>query len=126
MDDRIPGTAPPTFESQDAMNSLSSPAERRAFKCFHESLASSTHGSTDRDSALDIWLRDHSADWRRRRQHTAAQMQAEEIRKYRWIESEKTRGDLGKSAHTDWVKLYAAEWRQWFEDHYDGPLVDCD
>ncbi len=126
MDDRISGTEPPTINDQDAEIMLSSAAERRAFKRFQTDLASSSGHSPDSHAALKIWLRDYSADWQRRRQLTAAQMQAEEIRKYRWIESEKLKCDIGKAAHMNWVRLYAAEWRQWFENHYDGPLIDCD
>jgi len=126
MDDRIPGMDAPTIESQDAMNLLSSAAEHRAFKRFQFDLATTTGEVSAHDSALDVWLRDHSALWRRRRELTAAQMQAEEIRKFRWLESEKIRCDIGKVAHVDWITLHAADWRQWFEDHYDGPLVECD
>ena len=126
MDDRIPGMEPPIINNQDADTVLSSAAERRAFKRFEANLASTAGNLPVGTTALDIWIRDHSADWQRRGQLTAAQMQAEEIRKYRWIESEKMNCDLGKAAHMKWVRLYAAEWRQWFENHYDGPLSDCD
>jgi hypothetical protein len=126
MDDRIPGTEQPTIERQDVTSMLSSAAEKRAFNQFQSECCESSYEIADKESTLDAWLRDHSATWRKRRQITAAQMQAEEIRKHRWIESEKVHRDLGKEAHTDWVKQYAAEWRNWFENHYDGPLEECD
>jgi len=126
MDDRIPGTEPPTIECQDVASMLSSAAEKRAFKQFQSECSEASSETIGQDSAIDAWLRNHSATWQRRRQVTAAQMQAEEIRKHRWIESEKVQYDLGKEAHTDWVKHYAAEWRHWFENHYDGPLEECD
>ncbi len=126
MDDRIPGKEPPTIESQDVMNLLTSPAERRAFEQFRSEMAVSAGEVPESRSVLNIWLHEHSAHWHRRRQQTAAQLQAEEIRKYRWIESEKHQRDLGKAAHVDWVRRYAAEWREWFENNYDGPLEECD
>ncbi len=126
MDDSTQGTEPPTIESQDAMNLLSSAAEWRAFKQFQRELGDSSGDIPAQEPALKLWLREHSARWRRRRQQTAAQMQAEEIRKYRWIESEKLQRDIGKTAHIEWVRLHAAEWRKWFENSYDGPLDECD
>lgn len=126
MDDRVPGTDPPIAESQDVMNALSSPAEQRAFRRFVRELNEAADDPVDPGFAAYIWLRDHAEQWRRRRALTAAQLQAEEIRKYRWIESEKNACDIGKRAHTEWVIQYAAEWRHWFEHHYDGPLADCD
>ena len=126
MDDRIPGTDPPTITSEKVMELLTSAAEVREFERFQSELAESTNKPVDQRSAVQIWLSEHAPRWRRRRQLTAAQLQAEEIRKYRWIESEKKKADVGKDAHLDWVKAYAADWRRWFENHYDGPLVDRD
>ena len=39
--------------------------------------------------------------------------QCEEIRKHRWIESEKAGRDLGKEAEMDWVVKYAGLVRKW-------------
>ena len=40
------------------------------------------------------------------------QDQCEEIRKHRWIESEKAGYDLGKSAELDWVSKWAKSYRE--------------
>jgi hypothetical protein len=126
MDDRIPGTDPPIAESHNVMNQLSSPAERRAFRRFHSRLNDSAEEPVDPEFAVELWMREHADDWRRRRALTAAELQAEEIRKHRWIESEKQHRDLGKAAHLDWVMHHAADWRYWFEHHCDDLLEESD
>lgn len=126
MEERIPGTDPPAIENQDVMNLLSSAAEMRAFERFHSSMTAASEKNIDYHAALQIWLSDHADRWRRQRQITAAQLQAEEIRKHRWIESEKKHADVGKVAHLEWVTTHASDWRHWYENHYDGPLADND
>ncbi len=39
------------------------------------------------------------------------QEQANEIQRYKWIESEKVGYDLGQKAEIDWIKKYAAVFR---------------
>lgn len=46
-------------------------------------------------------------------EYTAAQL--EEIRKHKWIESEKAGHDLGQECCLEWIKLYAAKFRSWWE-----------
>lgn len=41
------------------------------------------------------------------------ELQCEEIKKHKWIESEKAGYDLGKKAETDWIKKYAVEFSIW-------------
>jgi hypothetical protein len=38
-------------------------------------------------------------------------LQCEEIRRRKWIESEKVGYDLGKDAELDWIKKYAVQYR---------------
>ena len=38
--------------------------------------------------------------------------QIDEIEKHKWIESEKAGHDLGEAARIDWVKKYAAKFRE--------------
>jgi hypothetical protein len=129
MDDGIPGKESPQRNDKEAMEAmeavLPSAAERRAFQRFCDGLAHRANGVSEQ-KALDIWRREYADTWRQRRQITAAQMQAEEIRKHRWIESEKHRCDIGKAAALDWIKHHAEDWRRWFENHYDGPLEECE
>ncbi|NIA12918.1 MAG: hypothetical protein GWP08_02465 [Nitrospiraceae bacterium] len=42
-------------------------------------------------------------------------MQREDILRHKWIESEKHDRDLGAEAALDWIRQYAAPWRNWFE-----------
>ena len=39
--------------------------------------------------------------------------QIEEIKKYKWIQSEKNGCDLGDHAIREWIHLYACEFREW-------------
>lgn len=41
-------------------------------------------------------------------------IQAEEMCKHKWIESEKVGYDLGNAAIQDWVKKYAKEFREFY------------
>ena len=43
------------------------------------------------------------------------QMQVLEIKKHRWIESEKAKRDLGKDAELDWIRRFAADFRRWVD-----------
>ena len=41
--------------------------------------------------------------------------QVEEIRKYRWIESERAGRDLGEQCCLEWVKKYAKDFREYWD-----------
>lgn len=43
------------------------------------------------------------------------QDQIEEIKKYKWIESEKANRDLGEEANKDWILKYAKGFREIWE-----------
>jgi hypothetical protein len=43
------------------------------------------------------------------------EVQCEEIRKHKWIESEKVGYDLGQCACIDWIKKHAASFRGYWE-----------
>jgi hypothetical protein len=66
--------------------------------------------------SVEDWLINHSARWRRERLQKELADQAEEIKKHKWIESEKAGTDLGDVAALDWVRKHAAEWRRWREE----------
>ena len=65
--------------------------------------------------AIENWLINHAAQWRRQRLKMELADQKKEMLKHKWIESEKAGADLGKDAINDWIKRYAAEWRRWKE-----------
>ena len=39
----------------------------------------------------------------------------EEIKRFRWIESEKAEHDVGKDAELEWVSLFAVSFREWWD-----------
>lgn len=71
--------------------------------------------------ARQDWLERHGLQWRQQRQETMLAMQREEINRHKWIESEKARRDLGRDACMDWIRNYAAQWRDWYERQYGTP-----
>ncbi len=42
--------------------------------------------------------------------------QKEELEKYKWIKSEKAGHDVGQAAYMEWVDLYAARFREYWEN----------
>ena len=45
---------------------------------------------------------------------SSADAQIEEMKKHRWIESEKAGRDLGEAAYLDWIKNHAKAFREWW------------
>ncbi len=43
-----------------------------------------------------------------------------EMRKHRWIESERAGTDLGSEAEMEWIQKFAAQWRRWREQQRVG------
>ena len=43
-----------------------------------------------------------------------AQAQCEEMKKYRWIESEKAGFDIGECAYVEWIRKYAKSYREYW------------
>lgn len=41
--------------------------------------------------------------------------QLDEMRKHKWIESERAGRDLGQESCLEWIRLYAADFRKWWE-----------
>jgi len=72
------------------------------------------------DDALADWMENYSAKWRQERHVRMLAMEREEIMRHKWIESEKGNHDVGSEAVFDWIRKYAAIWRKWFEEEYDG------
>jgi hypothetical protein len=88
----------------------------------HQARLSELRGATvGIEEAREDWLAHHARAWREQRHREALSLQLEEIRKHKWIESEKAHRDLGSEAVMDWIKNHAARWRQWYErEHPDG------
>lgn len=47
-----------------------------------------------------------------------------QMQKHRWIESERAQKDLGEEAYLDWIKKYAAGFREWVTS-LPGYCVGC-
>jgi len=66
------------------------------------------------------WIEHHAQAWREKRQASMLALQREEINRHKWLESEKARKDLGREAALEWIRKYAASWREWYEHEYEG------
>lgn len=45
--------------------------------------------------------------------------QVEEMKRHRWIESQKAGHDVGEDAFADWVRNYASDYRSEYEETYE-------
>jgi hypothetical protein len=43
--------------------------------------------------------------------------QCAEACKHKWILSEKVGHDVGREAVIDWIRQYASQFREWWDDH---------
>jgi len=46
-----------------------------------------------------------------------------EMERYKWIESEKAGKDLGQPIMIDWIKKYAASYRDWWESNHNQKIL---
>ena len=72
------------------------------------------------EEAAQDWLDHYAQEWREDRQKKMLAMQRDEINRYKWVQSERARCDLGGTAVLDWIQRYAANWREWYENEYVG------
>ncbi len=71
------------------------------------------------EMAAKDWFEKHSQEWREERHRRMLAMQRDEIARYKWLRSEEACRDLGSAAALEWIRLYAASWREWFEKEYE-------
>lgn len=95
-------------------------AEKLAVERYRVRLSQERAREITQEEALADWTANHSANWRQERHARMLAMEREEILRHKWIESEKGNRDVGAEAVFDWIRKYAALWRKWFEDEYDG------
>ncbi|GEM_PF-175873 len=101
--------------------SLTQP-EIYAVRQHQQSLAEVRGVEVSFQEALEDWQENHALRWREERQRQYLAMQREEIQRYKWIESEKARRDLGAQAVLDWIGNYAESWRAWYEREHGENL----
>jgi len=100
-----------------------SKAERKAVERHRLWLCGQQGCEVSLSEALTDWLAHHSQSWRSDRHAKMLAMERQEILRHKWIESEKRNRDVGAEAAFDWIRRYAAGWRAWFEEEYDGGEV---
>lgn len=96
-----------------------SPAERRQVERHKYFLSQARGIDVGFETAAKDWFEKHSQEWREERHRRMLAMQRDEIARYKWLRSEEARRDLGAAAALEWIRLYAASWREWFEKEYN-------
>jgi dsRNA-specific ribonuclease len=99
-----------------------SEAELCAVLQHQRTLAEARGVEVSYEEALEDWQKHHAIKWREERQRQYLTLQREEIQRYKWIESEKARRDLGAQAVLDWIGNYAESWRAWYEREHGENL----
>lgn len=93
-------------------------AERRQVEQHRRCLSERRGHDVDLYFALDDWLSNHAMKYRGRRHAAMLELQRAEIERHKWLRSEELHRDIGKGVALDWIRDYAAGWREWFEEEY--------
>lgn len=64
------------------------------------------------EQARAHWQLHHSQRWRHERLRADLEEQSQEMKKHRWLESERAGTDLGQRAELDWIRRFARAWRR--------------
>jgi len=88
------------------------PAEFKAIEVHKYYLSEKAGYDVGMNHAIEDWLKNHARGWRRERIVKDNKDQIREIKKHKWIESEKAGRDLGNQAALDWVVNHAENWRR--------------
>jgi hypothetical protein len=76
------------------------------------------------ETAKEDWLANHATVFWQRRHKVMMDLQREAINRHKWIVSEQCGCDQGRTAVLDWIAKYAATWREWYEEEYDGSELE--
>jgi len=96
-----------------------SQAERRQVERHKYYMSQNCGEDVGFEAAAQDWFEKHSQHWREERHRRMLAMQREEIARYKWCRSEEAHRDLGSAAALEWIRLYAASWREWFEKEFN-------
>ena len=108
-----------TYDHYNRIKELIEEAELRAINRHKYYLSQQQGEDVGFDAAAKDWFENFSEVWRERRHQRMLEMQREEIKRYKWIQSERARKDLGRSAVEDWIHNFAADWRMEWEQTYN-------
>ena len=112
------GCSPAIDTFHEEISTLSR-AERRQVERHKYFLSQNRGKDVGFEMAAKDWFEKHSQEWREERHRRMLAMQRDEIARYKWLRSEEARRDLGSAAALEWIRLYAASWREWFEKEYE-------
>ncbi|NLV43480.1 MAG: hypothetical protein GXY07_03145 [Candidatus Hydrogenedentes bacterium] len=108
----------------DMLRGMIEEAERRAINRHKYYMSMEQGEDVGFETAARDWFQNYAKAWHENRMQKMLQMQREEISRYKWIESERARQDLGRSAVEEWVHKHAADWRvNWEASNLDDEDV---
>ncbi len=111
----------------DKLKELVEEAERRAINRHKYTMSLLLGEEVEFERAAQDWLQNHAKEWRENRLKRMLRSQCEEIRRYKWIASERAGRDLGGSAVEEWIYTHGPIWRyEWEESHIDEEEDACD
>lgn len=93
--------------------------EQRAIEAHHARLCQAGHPDISLEEAVQDWLKHYAQKWRIADHLLAMAMQRQEMAEHKWIRSQQAGYDLGSEALTEWIHLYAALWRDWYETEFE-------
>ena len=105
----------PDPDTPDTADEAFSDDELAAIECHKYYLSEAAGCDVGEEYARENWRYHHSHRWRQQRLREDIAQQITEMRKHRWIESEKAGTDLGSQVEIEWIRKFAAQWRQWRE-----------
>lgn len=114
------------YDQYDYLKEMLEEAERRAINRHKYELSMQQGEDVGFEQAARDWFENCAQAWREHRLRKMLQMQREEINRYKWIESERARKDLGRPAVEEWIHKHAAAWRVMWEETYLDKDPDSD
>ena len=99
-------------EPDDDLGDELSEIELAAIECHKYYLSEAAGYDVGFCYARQHWLQHHSRRWRHLQFRRDLRLQMAEMRKYRWIKSEKIGRDLGQAAEIEWIRKFASQWRR--------------
>ena len=103
------------------------PSERRAIISYRLHLSVELKRDPSLEETVETWESCTCAQqWRRKKMAGDTQRQISEIERHKYLLSETEGHDVGfEQAAADWVRNYAAKWRDWWEEQPEScPATD--
>lgn len=88
------------------------PSELKSIEYHRRDMAKELKEEVSIEEAADDFIRNYESAWCKEKTRRDNLEQYDEIKKHRWIKSEKEGHDMGKEAEEEWLSKYASIWRE--------------